>query len=112
LRSGDASAPSPALERPEGGRGEPIEVAVEEDGDLSRLTVKDHGIGIAPEDQARIFERFERAADARSFAGLGLWIVRQIVEAMGGKIGVTSRLGEGSTFVVELPRRAAGRAAA
>ncbi len=87
------------------GRGRPIDVLVEADRGLARLVVRDHGIGIAPEDQARIFERFERAASVRHYGGLGLglWIVRQVVEAHGGRIGVTSVPGEGSTFTVELP---------
>ena len=68
----------------------------------------DHGMGIAPENQLRIFERYERAA-SHNFGGLGLglYIVRQIVEAHGGRIQVYSRLGEGSSFIVELPRKAA-----
>jgi signal transduction histidine kinase len=70
------------------------------------LTVADQGIGIAPENHQRIFERFQRVAshpDRRGF-GLGLWISRQIVEAHGGIIRVSSRLGEGAAFIVELPR--------
>ncbi len=70
-----------------------------------RLRVRDHGMGIAPEDQARIFERFERAVSSRHFGGLGLglWIVRQVVEAHGGAIRVVSAPGEGAEFTVELP---------
>ncbi len=87
------------------GRGLPIDVRVEEDAGLARLAVSDRGIGIAPEDQQRVFERFERAASARHYGGLGLglWIVRQVVEAHGGRISVASALGAGSTFTVELP---------
>ncbi|MRG96728.1 sensor histidine kinase [Polyangium spumosum] len=88
------------------GRGEPIEIALEADEAAARLTVRDHGVGIAPEDQGKIFERFERAVSNQSFGGLGLglWIVRQIVEAHGGSVRVESVQGEGSTFRVELPR--------
>jgi signal transduction histidine kinase len=70
-----------------------------------RLQVADHGIGISPEDQARIFERFERAVSPRKYAGLGmgLWVARQIVEAHGGQIGVISVHGVGSAFTVHLP---------
>jgi signal transduction histidine kinase len=88
------------------GRGQPIEVAVMGADDRARLVVRDQGIGIAPEHLSRIFERFERAVSAHNYGGLGLglYIVRQIVEAHGGAIHVTSTPGEGSTFVVDLPR--------
>ncbi|BDG10292.1 CHASE domain-containing protein [Anaeromyxobacter paludicola] len=88
------------------GPGQPVEVILEEVADRARLTVRDRGIGIAPADQQRIFERFERAVSGSSFGGfgLGLWIVRQTVEAHGGTIAVESEPGEGATFTVELPR--------
>jgi signal transduction histidine kinase len=87
------------------GRGRPIEVTLRGEAGKARLSVRDHGIGIAEADQARIFERFERAVSGRNYTGLGLglWIVRQIVEAHGGAIRVASAPDEGSTFVVELP---------
>jgi signal transduction histidine kinase len=71
-----------------------------------RVRVRDHGIGIAPEDQARIFERFERAVPERHYGGfgLGLWVARLVVEEHGGKIRVASSPGDGSLFEVELPR--------
>ena len=76
-------------------------------GDEVALEVCDHGIGIAPEHQARIFGRFERAVSDRHFGGLGLglWIVRQVIESHGGTITVESAPGQGSRFVVRLPRR-------
>jgi PAS domain S-box-containing protein len=88
------------------GGGRPVEVAVEHDATRARLRVSDWGIGIAPEDQTRIFDRFERAVSERHYGGfgLGLWIVRQIVHALQGGIWVQSRVGEGATFIVELPR--------
>lgn len=88
------------------GQGKPVDVTVSARNGEAWLEVKDRGIGIAPEASQRIFERFERAA-SRNFGGLGLglYIVRQIVEAHGGSIGVESALGEGSTFTVKLPRR-------
>jgi signal transduction histidine kinase len=87
------------------GAGQPIELRIERLGEGARFTVVDHGIGIAPADQARIFERFERAVSDRHYGGLGLglWISRQIVEALGGTIVVESAAGAGSTFVVTLP---------
>ncbi|HEY3354828.1 MAG TPA: GAF domain-containing sensor histidine kinase [Polyangia bacterium] len=88
------------------GRGKPIEVIVSDD-DGARLTVRDHGIGISPEDQAQLFGRFERAMSTQHYGGfgVGLWLVRQIVEAHGGNIQVLSAPGEGSSFEVMLPRR-------
>jgi signal transduction histidine kinase len=87
------------------GAGKPIRVEVGLEGKLARLSVRDHGIGIAPADRERIFERFERAASARHYGGLGLglYITRQVVEAHGGTIRVASHAGAGSTFSVELP---------
>jgi signal transduction histidine kinase len=66
------------------------------------LTVVDRGIGISPEDQARIFERYYRARGERQpeGLGLGLYITRLLVEAQGGTIEVESQLGQGSTFRV------------
>ena len=86
------------------GEQKPVVVTLETHGRRARLLVTDRGIGIAPQDQQRIFERYERAA-ARNLGGfgMGLWIVRQVVRALRGTIEVESRVGEGSTFTVELP---------
>jgi signal transduction histidine kinase len=86
------------------GDNNPIEISVGREADRARLVVRDHGVGIAAADLPRIFERFERAA-ARNVGGfgLGLWIVRQVVDALGGTIAVESRVGSGSVFIVELP---------
>lgn len=68
--------------------------------------VRDTGEGIAPHDQFRIFERFARAANSRrrsEGAGLGLSIVKSIVEAHGGEVSVRSQLGQGSTFSIVIP---------
>ncbi len=94
------------------GEGRPIALAVDADGDRARIRVTDRGIGIAAEHQARVFERFERAVPAQHFGGLGLglYIVRQIVEAHGGVIRVESTPGAGATFTVELPREPPARA--
>jgi len=87
------------------GRGKPIEIRLDRTEAGAVLSIKDFGIGIAPEHQARIFERFERAVSGQHYGGLGLglWIVRQIVEALGGNIRVHSQPGQGSEFVVFVP---------
>jgi signal transduction histidine kinase len=69
-----------------------------------RIEVEDSGPGIVPEDQTRIFEPFVQASPAgQKGTGLGLAITRQFVELMGGRIGVTSQLGRGSCFWIDLP---------
>jgi signal transduction histidine kinase len=82
--------------------GSEIEVRARQTGDLVRVEIRDRGIGMAPEDQQRVFDRFYRAGAARSLredgSGLGLSIVRDIVEAHGGNVGLVSRLGQGTTF--------------
>jgi signal transduction histidine kinase len=95
------------------GEGRPITLAVDADEARARIRVTDRGIGIAAEHQLRVFERFERAVPAQHFGGLGLglYIVRQIVEAHGGTIRVESTPGAGSTFIAELPREPPARAA-
>jgi predicted ATPase/signal transduction histidine kinase len=87
------------------GAGKPIDIIVGQEAGIARLVVKDFGIGIAAAQQARIFERFERAVSSEHYGGLGLglYICRRIVEAHGGSICVASQLGEGATFRVELP---------
>jgi signal transduction histidine kinase len=90
------------------GAGNPIVIEVEGDVACVKLTVRDSGQGIPTEEQQLIFERFERATNGRRQPGLGLglWISKRIVDALGGTISVVSNLGAGSAFAVELPRRA------
>ena len=87
-----------------------ISVCVQEDRGSVKLSVSDTGIGIAPEHQERIFERFYRVDKARSRRmggnGLGLAIAREIVEAHGGSIAVESEPGKGTTFHIRLKARA------
>jgi PAS domain S-box-containing protein len=89
------------------GGGKPVEVEYGPRDGRAFLVVRDHGIGIDPADQPQIFERFERAVSSRNYGGLGLglYIVKRIVEAHGGTIAVESMLGEGASFRVELPLR-------
>ncbi len=89
------------------GAGKPIEISLHEVGGNVKLSVRDHGIGIAKEDQERIFKRFERAVTSKAFSGfgLGLFIANQIVTAHGGAIRVESEPTHGATFTVEIPAR-------
>ncbi|ABC81396.1 PAS domain-containing sensor histidine kinase [Anaeromyxobacter dehalogenans] len=89
------------------GQGRPIALHVTGDDGTARVRVSDQGIGIAPEQQVRVFDRFARAVPAQNFGGLGLglYIARQIVEAHGGTIEVASTPGAGATFTVDLPRQ-------
>lgn len=84
--------------------GDRVEVRTQR-GEHAAIVVRDHGHGILPEDRERIFNPFERLASGRGEdgAGLGLFIVREIVRAHGGRIVVDSTPGAGSTFTVLLP---------
>jgi len=95
------------------GNGKPIEVKVQPTPDGGHIEVRDHGVGIDAAELPRIFRKFQRAYSARPNGGLGLglYISRQIVEAHGGSIRVESAPGEGSTFMVELPRSSTERIA-
>jgi signal transduction histidine kinase len=81
-------------------------VAVSRQDTTATVRVRDFGIGIAPADQERLFQRLERRVSARHFGGLGLglYLSRRIVEAHGGTMRVESEgVGKGSTFIIELP---------
>lgn len=87
------------------GAGKPITIDLEPLPQGIVLSVRDQGIGIPPDAQARIFERFGQAGGrANGGFGVGLWLVRRLVEAQGGCIEVESRPAQGSTFTVRLPR--------
>ena len=90
------------------GDGKPVKVEIKNLKDSIILTVTDQGIGIEKEAHTKIFDRFERAINANEVSGLGLglFITKQIVVAHGGKIWVESEVGLGSTFFVELPKKA------
>jgi len=87
------------------GDGKPVDITLARDGDRVRLEVKDHGIGISAEDQARVFGRFEQimTGQPRTGFGVGLWLARALIEAHRGSISVQSAPGEGSAFTVWLP---------
>ncbi|NOK34956.1 DUF4118 domain-containing protein, partial [Corallococcus exercitus] len=90
------------------GQGRPILVRLETREGKAVLTVRDQGIGIAEDALPRLFGRFERAVSGRNYGGLGLglYITRTLVQAMGGTVRVESHLGQGSVFTVELPVQA------
>lgn len=84
-----------------------VAVRVVRDDEGIRLEVSDTGPGVAPEDQARVFERFyqtSRHRELRGSAGLGLAIVRRVAELHGGQAGLKSQPGQGSTFFIALPQ--------
>lgn len=90
---------------PSGGQ---VTVRWSRDDEHAVIEVQDTGIGIASEDQARVFERFFRVNRARSRefggTGLGLAIVKHLAQSFGGSVGLESEIEQGSTFRVRLPR--------
>jgi len=87
--------------------GTPIDIRVQQDSSHTQLSVTDHGIGIAAEDQKAIFDRLYRVEQSRNLAtgglGLGLYITHALVEQLHGTIAVDSELNQGSTFTIMLP---------
>ena len=86
-----------------------VSIEVTSDSEWVVLRVIDRGIGIAPADQARIFDRFERGHDVPRSGGfgIGLWLSQKLAQAQAGSLEVHSEPGAGSTFIVRLPRRLA-----
>jgi signal transduction histidine kinase len=86
--------------------GAEVRVVLNQDDGRARLSVVDEGMGIPPDDRARVFEKFYRGTEAASAiggTGLGLAVAREIVTSHGGDIDVESEISRGSTFTVELP---------
>jgi signal transduction histidine kinase len=89
------------------GGGSPVTVRVDPADSVVRLSVRDSGPGLSPAEQARIFDKFYRAGPQLTRTGgtgLGLYISRELVRRMGGRLDVQSELGAGATFTLELPR--------
>lgn len=86
---------------------QPVEVHVEIERGTAYVMVCDHGIGIAADDQRRVWERFYRTRGINTYSagslGVGLFICRQLIEQMGGRVGVRSAVGEGSMFWFAIP---------
>jgi signal transduction histidine kinase len=89
---------------PDGGR---VDVSAKLDTDKVEIAVKDTGLGIAPEDQAALFEEFKQfgkdSARKAEGTGLGLALTKRLVELHGGQIAFDSAVGQGSTFKFSLP---------
>jgi signal transduction histidine kinase len=85
-----------------------VQIAVHDEGDSVTFSVRDNGSGISPLDQRHIFEKFNRSAsgagEKQKGSGLGLAIVRSIAEHHGGKVWFESKLGNGSTFYLRIPK--------
>ena len=88
------------------GSGGPVHITIDARDHEVGLRVSDCGIGIDASDHERIFDPYERAVPVQHFPGLGLglYVSRRIVEALGGTLSVTSQLGQGASFLVTLPR--------
>jgi signal transduction histidine kinase len=87
------------------GEKKPVLISAAQKAGFIEIKIQDQGRGIAKLDHQRIFQRFERAVKGTEISGLGLglYIVRQIIELHGGQISIESDLGKGATFVVKLP---------
>jgi signal transduction histidine kinase len=85
-----------------------VDCVVEVDDHYVHVQVRDQGPGLSEEDQQHLFEKFARLTPqptgGESSNGLGLWIVKRMAQAMGGAVTCRSKLGEGSTFELSLPK--------
>lgn len=97
-----------------GSSGKRIEVTIERVHTHARVTVRDYGVGIAPADRSSIFEPFFRAStrDAQQSLGLGLYVVREIANAHGGRVQVAESERGGAALIMELPVREVARGGA
>ncbi len=82
-----------------------LKLAIEANEKVVRLTVEDNGQGINREDQKKVFDMFFRSSDSKLGSGIGLYIVKEAADKMGGKINLTSELKQGTKFEIELPNR-------
>lgn len=87
------------------GIGKAVTLRLRSEGRFVKLDVQDRGVGMEPQQQSRIFGRFEQVVIQHSGSGfgIGLWVASRLVMAMNGRISVSSQLGQGSTFTVTLP---------
>ena len=83
-----------------------VRIWAEDQGVRFRIWVEDHGIGIPQDAREKIFGMFQRLHRSEEYpgTGIGLALVRKVVQRMGGNVGVESALGQGSKFWVELPK--------
>lgn len=88
------------------GAGAPVDIATSGDERTATFAIADHGVGIAPAEQDTIFRKFERlsAHTKHTGFGIGLWLVKRNVDALGGSIAISSAVDVGTTITVTLPR--------
>jgi signal transduction histidine kinase len=88
------------------GAGTAVDVTISGDQETATFSITDHGIGIAPEEHDLVFRKFERLSEHTKHTGfgIGLWLVKRNVDAMGGSIALASKVGAGTTITVTIPR--------
>ena len=80
-----------------------IKIFMEQEAGGVRLTISDNGIGISPEQQPKVFDMFHRATEISTGSGLGLFIIKEVVDKLNGQISLQSVFGKGSTFSISIP---------